>query len=323
MHRNQGRLWLLSLIGAAILALGLFGAACKDDKEDGDGGEPTTVETPMETPGETPAGTPAVGTAGQLDITAVEFSFRGVPASQPGGLTTITLTNAGAEDHQAVIMKLNEGATMDQFQSALEADESGVQAVALASGASGVNALVGGESGEVQYDLSEGTHVMLCFVSGEDGIPHVAKGMITSFEVTPAEGTPAEIPAPDSSMTLADFSFPDTAIATGPQTIQVVNSGAQNHEVTVVKLAEGFTVDQLRAMFTEEQPTPAPGETPEEQGPPPFTSAGGYGAIAPGDDGYMILDLEPGNYALLCFFPDPATGAPHAALGMVGSLTVQ
>jgi uncharacterized cupredoxin-like copper-binding protein len=174
------------------------------------------------------------------------------------------------------------------------------------------------------YDLTEGAYVALCFVSGADDVPHLAKGMIAPFEVTPSEETPAELPAPDSTITAADFSFPDTALATGEQTVQVVNSGAQNHEFAIVKLDEGVSVDQVKAMFTEEQPTPAPGETPEEQGPPPFLSAGGYGALAPGDDGYMIVDLEPGNYALLCFFPDPNSGgAPHAALGMVGSLTVQ
>jgi uncharacterized cupredoxin-like copper-binding protein len=323
MGRN--RLRLLTVLAVASLAFGSLAVACGDDDED-ENGEPTAVETMEgETPGGTdePGETAEPGVAGEMDLTAVEFSFRGLPSTQPGGLTTINLDNIGAEDHQAIFMKLNEGSTFEDFQAALQADETGLEAVAISSGGSGVNALPPGASGQVIYDLTEGTYVALCFVSGDDGVPHLAKGMIAPFEVTAPEGTPAELPPPDSTITLADFSFPDTAIAAGEQTIQVVNSGAQNHEVTVVKLEEGFTVDQLRGMFTEEQPTPVEGETPEDQGPPPFGSAGGYGAIAPGDDGYMILDLEPGNYALLCFFPDPATGAPHAALGMVGSLTVQ
>ena len=36
----------------------------------------------------------------------------------------------------------------------------------------------------------------------------------------------------------------------------------------------------------------------------------------------MEVDLPAGNYAFLCFIPDPASGAPHAALGMIGALTI-
>jgi plastocyanin len=37
----------------------------------------------------------------------------------------------------------------------------------------------------------------------------------------------------------------------------------------------------------------------------------------------MDVDLPAGNYAFICFVPDPTSGAPHAALGMIGALTVE
>jgi hypothetical protein len=37
----------------------------------------------------------------------------------------------------------------------------------------------------------------------------------------------------------------------------------------------------------------------------------------------MDVDLPAGNYALICFIPDPATGKAHFELGMLGELTVQ
>ena len=37
----------------------------------------------------------------------------------------------------------------------------------------------------------------------------------------------------------------------------------------------------------------------------------------------MTLDLEPGDYAFVCFVPDPASAKPHIALGMIGELTVE
>ena len=46
--------------------------------------------------------------------------------------------------------------------------------------------------------------------------------------------------------------------------------------MTIVKLQEGFTVDMLKALFTEEEPTPEPGVTPEEPGPSAVLIGGGY-----------------------------------------------
>ena len=58
-------------------------------------------------------------------------------------------------------------------------------------------------------------------------------------------------------------------------------------------------------------------------GPPPFTGAGGITGISPGGAATMDIDLPAGNYAFICFVPDPATGKAHAELGMIGPLTIQ
>jgi hypothetical protein len=43
----------------------------------------------------------------------------------------------------------------------------------------------------------------------------------------------------------------------------------------------------------------------------------------PNTSATIDVDVEPGNYAWLCFVPDPGSGQPHAALGMIAALTVQ
>ena len=43
----------------------------------------------------------------------------------------------------------------------------------------------------------------------------------------------------------------------------------------------------------------------------------------PGNSAQTTLNLTPGNYALVCFIPDPATGKSHAALGMIQGFTVK
>jgi plastocyanin len=170
----------------------------------------------------------------------------------------------------------------------------------------------GGEQ-EVSAVLEPGMHVLLCFVPAPDGVPHLAKGMIAQLEVT--EGASGELPAGDAELTLQDFAFVglDTLPA-GEQVVRVTNDGPQPHEATVVRLTEGVTVPDIIGMLSA---SPAP------DGPPPWTSAGGVAALADGLDATMTLDLEPGNYAFVCFVPDPASGKAHVELGMIGELTVQ
>ena len=52
--------------------------------------------------------------------------------------------------------------------------------------------------------------------------------------------------------------------------------------------------------------------------------------MPPGEDGYAVVELEPGDYIALCFIPTgmtsdegpPPEGPPHAMQGMVAEFTV-
>jgi hypothetical protein len=52
------------------------------------------------------------------------------------------------------------------------------------------------------------------------------------------------------------------------------------------------------------------------------TPVGGMGQLSPGLTAWTELDLAPGTYVAVCFVFDPATGMPHAVLGMVDVFTV-
>ena len=92
----------------------------------------------------------------------------------------------------------------------------------------------------------------------------------------------------------------------------MINDGPQPHELTILALAPGKTLDDALAFF---------GEAPHT-GPPPFSDAGGLGAIGAGQTAWVDLDLAPGDYAAVCLVPDPATGKPHLMLGMSAAFTV-
>lgn len=87
------------------------------------------------------------------------------------------------------------------------------------------------------------------------------------------------------------------------------------HFVLMQQVAEGTTVDQvMQALMS------------EEQGPPPEWFRPGSmetGSLSPGRSMTVNYKLPPGQYALMCFFPDPKMkGMPHALMGMIKMVTV-
>jgi plastocyanin len=138
--------------------------------------------------------------------------------------------------------------------------------------------------------------------------------MVGQIAVT-GSASDAPLPAGDAEVTLQDFAFVGlSTLSAGQHTVTVTNDGPQLHEATLVKLNEGTTVEQVVGLFTATEPP---------SGPPPWTSAGGIAGLADGSSATMDIEVEAGDYAFICFIPDPASGKPHAALGMVGGVTVE
>jgi uncharacterized cupredoxin-like copper-binding protein len=49
----------------------------------------------------------------------------------------------------------------------------------------------------------------------------------------------------------------------------------------------------------------------------------GAATVTAGNEGQLVLvDLEPGEYTMVCLFPDP-DGIPHLAQGMEAAFTVE
>ena len=271
-----------------------------------------------------PAGTPAAASAepsasagaggSTLALQAQDFSYTG-PATVAAGLTTITLQNTGKETHQAQLVKINDGKAFSDLTTALATGDPAA-ALAIVTVSGGPNGVVPGSTGETTQNLEPGAYAFLCFISGADGIPHVAKGMIAPLTVT-GTASGGTVPAGDATVAAKDFSFDVAPVSTGEHTFTFTNNGPQPHEAGIIKLTGGTTVDQLRGMFTA---SPAPSGQ-EPQGPPPFEDFGGIGAIAPGATTSFKVTLEAGQqYAFICFLPDPATGKAHAELGMITAI---
>ncbi len=238
-----------------------------------------------------------------LVVKAHDYRFE-LPETISAGLVRVTLSAHGKEPHHVQFARLNDGVTFEQFVAELQKGPEGT-AMTLITFPGGAGAVDPGMDASVIIDFAPGNYVLLCLVPSPDGVPHIAKGMVTPLTVLESKQQYAE-PEAQATVKLLDFSFAlPSEIKAGKQLWQVVNEGTQPHEINFMKLAEGKTMDDIMAWM--HNPT----------GAPPFSNVGGYNGIDPQKVGWMELDLTPGQYVAICHIPDPASGKPHDALGMV------
>jgi hypothetical protein len=245
----------------------------------------------------------------EVTITAKEYAFE-LPQSIGGGVVTLKLSNTGQEAHMAQLIRLNDGVTFEQLQSALQSGDPAA-ALALVSVAGGIYTTPPGATQAATLDLKAGDYALMDFGAGADQVPYMMKGMLQPFKVT-AGSSNAE-PSSDVAVTLKEYSFEvPTELKAGTHTFKVSNQGAQPHEMILFKLAEGKTLADVQAFLS--NPTPS--------GPPPGDMAGGALAIGPGMRSWTTIDLQPGNYVAICFIPDSGDGKSHLEHGMLMSIKV-
>lgn len=244
----------------------------------------------------------------EVTITASDFAFELPAAPIHSGLTTMRLVNQGQEMHHITLVRLTGGKTVEDFMAAV-ANPGPPPEWMVAMG--GPNPAAPGGEATATLVLEPGTYVLTCFIPSPDGVPHIAKGMSLGMEVQAADAPAAPLPVGDITLSLMEYSFALSQTPTaGTHTFTVTNQGKEPHEVVLVQLNPGVTIEQAVAWLES-----------GEQGPPPVVPVGGVSGMSPGQSQNFTADLAPGNYAMICFVPAP-DGAPHFAHGMAASFTV-
>jgi len=247
-----------------------------------------------------------------VSFDAAEYSYT-LPDTLLAGPVTLVMRNVGKEAHQAQFLKLNTGVTLDQLIAALQQGQAAT--LALVSFQSGTGALDPGSNTEsVTVNLQPGTYVVLCSLSGADGVPHFAKGMLKPLQVTASPTTaPAVKPNAPITITLHDFGF-DSAdtLPSGTNTWAISNTGPQPHELQVARLTAGGSANDILTFFS----------TPTPSGSPTFQSVGGIQGMDPNSGGTLSLNLPSGSYAFYCTIPDPKNGLRHVQEGMLKQVTL-
>jgi uncharacterized cupredoxin-like copper-binding protein len=239
-------------------------------------------------------------------VHAKDYSFD-APDSITSGWTTIDLVNDGPNLHHVQLVRLDSGKTATDLEAAMKNPGPPPRWAVFVGGP---NAPDPGSRSEATLDLAPGNYVLLCLVDMPGGVPHFTKGMVRPLKVTAGASAGTE-PTADATVALADYKFDvQGTLNAGKHTVKVQDSGPQPHEIEVVRLAPGKTLNDLAAWMK------------NPQGPPPGNALGGVSAILPGMTTYFTVDLTPGDYAFLCFIPDAKDGKPHLEHGMVKQFKV-
>jgi len=274
-----------------------------------------------------------------LDVTITAEGYEGIPESLEAGRYLVTLTVA--EDiggfGGSIEFAQPVGATADEFIAALapppeEEDAAPIEGTPVlapdATPAEGGEAMGGppafffdslfaggvsampGQSAEVVLDLTPGE-----WIASAGGDPDQAQEPVV-FEVTGE--MPTDLPEPESGATISMAEYvikvTEGELAAGSQVVHIENVGAQPHFIVWFKGPEGLTEEDVAAVLEADMTgTPAAVDfNPDEDLIPVFFSA----TQSTGASMWIPVDLEPGTYGLVCFFPDLADGMPHANKGM-------
>jgi uncharacterized cupredoxin-like copper-binding protein len=212
-----------------------------------------------------------------LRVEAMEYGYL-LPRSIPAGVVTVDFANAGDELHEFALIRLEEGRDAADILAAFESD----QEPDWWDGASlpGVPLLSPGRELSLTFSLdAPGTYAFFCPLPTAEFVPHMALGMVGTFEVAgDSDGVP---PIADVVITATDDGFDVPSIRAGDVTVELRNAGRRPHEFSLAAYAQGRTAADVEAWFESGQ-----------RGPAPVTFVGGIQSIPPGTAVLQRLVLQ-------------------------------
>jgi hypothetical protein len=228
------------------------------------------------------------------------------PDSIRPGWTRVRVEEDGG-GHILVIFRLPETATDADMKAFLAALDTGraTPKPAIAMGGPEV-----GDTGEVVVQLPPGRYVLACVRQGAGNRRHASLGeaklLIVSKRLAASPNPP---PRATQQIRTVDFAYVGADRWTaGPQMLRVENAGRQDHQLRLIRLRPGSTLqDWVKA------------SNPGRHG----VAVAGVARLSPGSVAFLPVDVERGTYVLTCLVSDTASGRPHMALGMFREIHVE
>ncbi|MBM3660733.1 MAG: hypothetical protein FJW95_14710 [Actinobacteria bacterium] len=263
----------------------------------------------------------------RLDIVGTEYSFEISPDPARGlkpGWTEVRFENVGGEAHQVMFAAPKPGVDLATLAQAGSGDSSGASAIEFVNMLGGVSYIGSGHEATAMVDLPEGIVLAMCFVPDPNGVAHALHGMSAVLMVSGADGAaPNATAAPGGKarsrkaekvrgtieLAADGYRIPKTLPA-GWYLVKNTDRGEPGkglHELSVLRLQRAVRAPGVREIVDDlaVNATPSVG----------IEALGGMGAISPGFEGYVRLDLPSGNYLAVDFMPDPGVPTPHMVDG--------
>jgi hypothetical protein len=259
-----------------------------------------------------------------VTVIANEYAFQ-LPGDLPPGPTSFRLQNKGKVFHEFNLVLLKPGVTLDEFVGTRTKSVPSMKMVERTVGVLFAGAHETSTSQLTTRLLPGRTYAIICNLQDKPKAPqHFTLGMYARIQVRGVAGpardtnTPAVARAGFVTDTIvgSDYSFqyPRT-IAPGHHTFLFRNRGSVRHEVNMVLMKKGATVQQMIAVA--------------KKGGDPFSlvedDTPGVLLALPGQspDGQIDDDFLPGrDYGIVCTFTNDDKSPPHFALGMYGTIHV-
>lgn len=232
------------------------------------------------------------------------------PEMIPAGWVEVTFENTAETPLFGIMARLDDDATMEDFMGALMGIMGGDAGIVPPATFIGAPAAMPGTTQSVIYNLAAGSYILLN-VAGEE--PQIATFLVAG------EAVDSEFePEADLRVALVDFAFGlPVELPAGEQTWLIENLGAQWHELIVIPVPNGTTLeDAMLLLMAVEEGAEGEGGMPE------FAAV--WSPMSAGEKAWVTVDLAPGTYLVSCFIPDVNSDehAIHAALGMIQIITV-
>ena len=268
----------------------------------------SSTDKPADSTAAKAAAVPATPTV--VTVTAKDFAYD-APDTISSGMVTIRLVNSGPSIHHIQLLKLDDGHTVAELTEGLKHMKADSPPPPWVHEVAGPNTPVPGSEASITEEIAPGNYAIVCFIPAADMMPHAMKGMIKSLTVIPSTGAMAAAPTSDISVTMTDYSWTVTPdITAGKHVLKLENTAEQPHEMLLVMLPPGKKVGDL------------PKWVEKQVGPPPAKPMGGISGMRKGAVVYVPVDLDPGEYGLLCFLAAP-DGKIHVEHGMMKQFTVK
>lgn len=297
---RHGAAWLVAAVTLMLIALAsrASSASALDDAAS-PAAEPAVV--PIQ-----PASDSTFGYPG-LTIIATDSGFV-VPDGITAGRYYETARNAGTFWSHFFTLRVPDDVTDAELAAALQSEED-PEWLFEADIVGNADQTLPGKENHAIVDLAAGRYILIDPIRG-------LFGQFTVTEATSPE-TPKD-PENDVDVQMKEMAFEGVgdAVPVGQTVWKVTNVGTIWHEAVIIHVPDGTTDESLLAMFTSETEG-------EDSGPDDgFINSlvAGSAVVSPGNTDWMVVDLEPGTYAVICTFGDE--NGIHAMYGMLKVFTV-